>query len=261
MLRYPGSKWSLAPAIVARMPDHYHYVEPFFGSGAVFFSKPPAPHEVINDLNDQVVNLFRTLRCRPDDLCWAISLTPWSRVEYDESHVVTGNPLEDARRFVIRCWQAHAADMAKKTGWRTRGATQRARSMSDRWARVPDQLHQVAGRLLLAEIEHRPAVEVIARHNSPDTLLYLDPPYVQSARTQALYGCEMTDDDHRELLAAAVAHTGPVIISGYTSDLYNDILDGWHQTALTAPKAEKAAVRTEILWANRAAAAGQLALL
>lgn len=133
--------------------------------------------------------------------------------------------------------------------------------MSDRWARVPDQLHQVAGRLLLAEIEHRPAVEVIARHNSPDTLLYLDPPYVQSARTQALYGCEMTDDDHRELLAAAVAHTGPVIISGYTSDLYNDILDGWHQTALTAPKAEKAAVRTEILWANRAAAAGQLALL
>ena len=67
-MRYPGSKWALAPAIVARMPDHYHYVEPFFGAGAVFFTKPPAPHEVINDLNDQVVNLFRVLRDRPDDL-------------------------------------------------------------------------------------------------------------------------------------------------------------------------------------------------
>ena len=126
-LRYPGSKWSLAQDIVNQFGAHYHYVEPYFGSGAVFFSKPVSPHELINDMNSLVVNLFRVLRDRTDELLFALEATPWSRDEYDSSHVLTGDTLEDARRFVTRIWQAHASDLAKKTGWKNRGSKQPAR--------------------------------------------------------------------------------------------------------------------------------------
>ena len=85
-LRYPGSKWSIAHEIVKCFGEHYHYVEPYFGSGAVFFSKPPSPHELINDANDLVANFFRVLRDRTEELQFALEATPWSRSEYGVSH-------------------------------------------------------------------------------------------------------------------------------------------------------------------------------
>lgn len=247
-LRYPGAKWSLARRIVDELPDHYHYVEPFFGSGAVFFTKPPAPHEVVNDANGHVVNLFRVLRDRTADLCWLLETTPWARDEYAQSRVQTGDELEDARRFVVRCWQAHGSDLSKTTGWRTRGAQQRARGMADRWSRVPDQLRTVAGRLIGAEVENRPALEVIRRHAGADCLIYADPPYLPETRTQALYGVEMTHADHSDLLDALRAHPGPVVVSGYRSSMYDQALASWRMVEIKAPKVEKGASRTEVLW-------------
>lgn len=250
-LRYPGAKWSIAPKIVAQFPAHYHYVEPFFGSGAVFFSKSGSGHELINDLNGLAINMFRMLRDRTEDLVWALEATPWSRQEYDESHIVTGDELEDARRFVVRCWQAHASDLAKKTGWKNRGSRQRAGGMSIRWQKVPEQLRTVAMRLQDAEIESRPALEVIRRFNTTDTLIYADPPYLPSTRTQKMYGEEMTEQEHVELLELLVAHTGTVVLSGYANELYNSILKGWEQVEISPPKVEKGAARVEVLYIKR----------
>src|SRR5690606_34094645 len=226
-LRYPGSKWSIASEITTYFGPHYHYVEPYFGSGAVFFTKAPSPHELINDTNSLVVNFFRVLRDRTDDLVWELESTPWSRSEYDEAHVVTGDPLEDARRFVVRVWQAHASDLAKKTGWKNRGVRQKARGMSVRWQRVPEELAELAWRLKDAEIEQRPALEVMRRFASKDTLIYADPPYLPSTRTQKMYGQEMTEAEHVEMLEVLVAHPGPVVLSGYVNALYDEALAGW----------------------------------
>lgn len=247
-LRYPGAKWSIAPIVIQNFAEHFHYVEPFFGSGAVFFSKPPSGHELINDANGLVVNLFRMLRERTDELCWALEATPWSRDEYDASDIVTGDNLEDARRFVVRLWQAHASDLAKKTGWKNRGSSQRAGGMSLRWQKVPEQLRTVAWRLADAEIEHRPAVEVIRRFATRDSLIYSDPPYLHSVRTQKMYGEEMTEQEHIEMLQALLAHPGPAVISGYANPLYSEMLVGWRTIQIAPPKVEKAAVRTEILY-------------
>lgn len=252
VLRYPGSKWSLAPRIADTFRPHAHYVEPFFGSGAVFFTKPPAAHEVLNDSNGSIVNLFRMLRDRTDELCWLLETTPWSRAEYDNSHILTGDELEDARRFVVRCWQAHASDLAKKTGWKSRGAQQRAGGMSHRWLKVPEQLRELAWRLADAEIEHRDALDVIARHASEDCLIYADPPYPHSVRTQHMYGFEMTDSDHQTLLSVLLRHPGQVVISGYANPLYDEALGAWERITLKPPKVEKAAVRTEVLWVKPA---------
>lgn len=247
-LRYPGSKWSLAQQIVDHFGPHYHYVEPYFGSGAVFFTKPVSPHELINDMNSLVVNFFRVLRDRTDDLVFALEATPWSRDEYDESHVVTGDELEDARRFVTRIWQAHASDLAKKTGWKNRGSSQSARGMSIRWQRVPSELTELGLRLKDAEIENRPAIDVINRFATKNTLIYADPPYVMETRTQKMYGVEMTVPEHVEMLDALIAHPGHVVISGYENELYDERLEGWHKVVVKAPKAEAGAHRYEALW-------------
>jgi DNA adenine methylase len=242
--------------IVGQFQDHYHYVEPFFGSGAVFFSKPPVPHEVINDRNSQVANMFTVLRDRTEELLWALEMTPWSRDEYDQSHIVTGDDLEDARRFIVRCWQAHASDLAKKTGWKNRGPSQRAAGMSHRWNKVPVQLQALALRLKDAEIENREALQVIERHAAPDCLIYADPPYPHSVRTQTMYNDEMTDEDHLVLLGALKAHPGPVVVSGYANPMYDDALAEWDRVAVKPPKVEKQAPRIEVLWVKPEAATG-----
>lgn len=248
-LRYPGSKWSLAQDIVSQFDAHYHYVEPYFGSGAVFFSKPVSPHELINDMNGLVVNLFRVLRDQTDDLLFALEATPWSRDEYDASHVLTGNALEDARRFVTRIWQAHASDLAKKTGWKNRGSKQPARGMSVRWQRVPAELAELAMRLKDAEIENRPAIDVMQRFATSDTLIYADPPYLMETRTQKMYAHEMSVDEHLEMLDVLSSHPGPVVISGYENSIYDKHLRrGWKTVKVKPPKVEKQAARMEVLW-------------
>jgi len=214
----------------------------------VFFTKDASPHELVNDINSLVVNFFRVLRDRTEEFQFTLEATPWSREEYDRSHELTGDDLEDARRFVTRVWQAHASDLAKKTGWKNRGSKQRARGMSIRWQRVPAELAEIAYRLKDAEIENRPAIEVIRRFPTKDTLIYADPPYLMETRTQKLYSSEMTPDDHLEMLDALVAHPGPVVISGYESDTYSRALAGWRKVLLKPPKVEKQAQRMEVLW-------------
>jgi DNA adenine methylase len=248
VMRYPGAKWSLAPTIISHFPPHFHYVEPFFGSGAVFFTKDPVPHEVINDRSSQVTNLFTVLRDQPDDLCWKLETTPWARDEYVISDVQTGDPLEDARRFVVRCWQAHASDLYKKTGWRSRGGKQRAGGMSQRWQKVPDQLRALALRLRDAEIENRDGIEVIERHAGPDVLIYADPPYPAAVRTQHTYAHEMDDAAHLRLLKALRNHPGPVVLSSYANEMYDEALGSWQRIELKAIKVEKGNPRTEVLW-------------
>jgi DNA adenine methylase len=247
-LRYPGSKWSIAQQIIGQFGSHYHYVEPYFGSGAVFFSKPVSPHELINDINNLVVNFFRVLRSRSDELVFALEATPWSREEYNHSHVLTGDELEDARRFVTRIWQAHASDLAKKTGWKNRGSKQPARGMSIRWQRVPSELAEMAIRLKDAEIENRPAIEVIRRFATKDTLIYADPPYLMETRTQKMYAYEMEVEEHLEMLGAMASHPGPAVISGYENSIYDKQLRGWNKIKVKPPKVEKQAVRMEVLW-------------
>jgi DNA adenine methylase len=247
-LRYPGSKWSLAQEIVSLFGKHYHYIEPYFGSGAVFFSKPVSPHELVNDMNGLVVNFFRVLRDQTDEFLFALEATPWSREEYDKSHIQTGEAVEDARRFVTRIWQAHASDLAKKTGWKNRGSKQPARGMSVRWQRVPSELAAMATRLKDAEIENRPAVEVMRRFTTKDTLIYADPPYLMETRTQKMYANEMSVDDHLEMLDLLKFHPGPAVISGYDNSIYDKHLKGWKKIFIKPPKVEKQANRMEVLW-------------
>lgn len=233
IIKYPGSKWRLADWIISLMPPHKSYLEPFFGSGAVFFKKPPSRIETINDLDGEIVNLFQVVRDRPEALERAVALTPYSREEYErawELHkdgAVT-DPVELARLTLVRYCQTRGSCSVYKAGWKNDRAGREYAYAVRYWNNLPEWIATAVERLKEAQIEQKPAVDVIRRFASPDVLIYADPPYVLSTRKQRQYNVEMAKDaQHEELLAALLAHPGPVMLSGYDNELYNDTLKGW----------------------------------
>jgi DNA adenine methylase len=258
VLKYPGAKWSLASWIIEHMPPHTTYLEPFFGSGAVFFNKRPSKVETINDIDGNVVNLFRVIRERPEELARLIEFTPWARDEYYASYEQTGDPLEGARRFLVRCWQAHGTRLGNRTGWRHN--IQGPNGGLNGWNNLPKSIIKIAKRFDGVQIESQPAVEIIGRHNFENVLIYADPPYVWETRTdrdrgRKMYHHEMTDQEHIELLDALDAHSGPVLLSGYACPLYDERLSKWDRHSCKA-QAECGQTRIEVLWLNQVAADG-----
>lgn len=252
ILHYPGSKWSMAEWIISHMPVHTTYLEPYFGSGAVLFNKQRSPLETVNDLDGKVVNLFKVIRDRPDELARAVHWTPYSREEYLSCQIKGTNDLEQARRFLVRCWQSIRVKTGSISGWKCRGTPDDSYRIKQ-WNNLPDKLFPVAERLKDVQIECRPALEIIKRYNRPDVLIYADPPYLSETRNGDIYEHEMTEQDHAELLQALLTHQGPVILSGYASQLYDDALEDWYREEIQQV-IETGQARTEVLWINPMAA-------
>lgn len=261
VLRYPGAKWRLADWIVGHLPPHEVYLEPFFGSGAVLLNKPPARCETVVDRDGRIVNLFRTMRDQPDELAAAVALTPYARAEYELSDgPPTGDAVEDARRFLVRVWMAHAGRTLARSGWRVDLLGRVGTPMPGQWQGLPGRILDAAQRLRDVHVECRPALAVLAGLRDARVCVYADPPYpvatLASARDR-YYAHTMDDADHAALLDALVAHPGPVVLSGYACPLYDDRLGpaGWRR-AERPTVAYRGAARTESLWVNAAAADG-----
>lgn len=252
VLKYPGSKWRIADWVISHFPKHHTYIEPFFGSGAVLFNKVPSPIETVNDLDNNITNLFKIIRDYPDELARLIATTPFSRFEYDLTfeNQVPKDDFEKARIFLIQCWQGHGfRTNGYKVGWKNDvQGRERAYALSN-WYRLPKWILQVTDRLKKVQIECRPAEEFISRHRYPNVLIYADPPYVLNTRAGKQYKNEMTDADHIKLLDILDEHPGPVILSGYKSDLYDERLKHWQQKTIPA-LAEHGRKREEVIWIN-----------
>lgn len=255
VLKWPGAKWTLSQQIISMLPEHKIYLEPFLGSGAVFFNKTPSFTEILNDLDGDIVNLFTCIRDFPEELAIMIELTPYSREEYKGSYDRTEcTSLERARRFIIRCNMARAGMQYYSTAWRhagpVLGATCRQR-VSGPWKKIPAEILDAANRLKDAEIENTDAIELIKKYSHLDCLIYADPPYLLSTRKQRYYNVEMeSEEEHITLLETLIRHSGPVILSGYNSDLYNSYLTNWTRYEFYA-QAEQGKKRTEVVWINR----------
>lgn len=265
-LRYHGGKWRLAPWVIEHFPPHRVYVEPFGGAASVLLRKPRSYAEIYNDKDDEVVGLFRVLRSpRAAELEEALRLTPFARREFEESYQPADDPLERARRLVVRSFMGFGSNghnTAVKTGFRSNSNRSGTTPAHD-WTGIPSALRAVAERFAGVVVENRDALEVMRKHDSMATLHYVDPPYIHSTRSSRLssrndyhgYKHEMTEAQHAELLAGAREMAGMVALSGYPHPLYDDALPGWRRI-LHATHADGARKRTEALWLNPAAQRG-----
>jgi DNA adenine methylase len=255
---YFGGKILVGPAIAALLPDHAHYVEPFCGSLAVLFAKPPSAHETVNDVDGDLMNFWQVLRDQPDDLARMCALTPHSRAEWRRCEDLdVADPLERARRLWCRLSQSRTGRL-RRAGWRH--YVQPAGSGTnmpgyldayvDRMAPAVERLHRVS-------LECLPALDVIAKYGTHgDVLLYCDPPYLGSTRANdRAYQHElMTEAEHRELAEALHAAQAAVVISGYPSDLYDrELYPGWdrHTIAAGTGQGTRWGNRVEVVWSNR----------
>lgn len=268
VLRWHGGKWKLAPWILAHFPPHRVYVEPFGGAASVLMRKERSYAEVYNDLDCEVVNLFRLLRDEraAAQLTELLRLTPFSRDEFEESYADTDDQVERARRMVVRSFMGFGSDGVNsewRTGFRANSNRSGTTPAHD-WKNYAEVLTFAVERLRGVIVENRDAREVMSAHDGPNTLHYVDPPYVHSTRSQksrrkgnggvAAYRHEMTDANHAELLDYLKTLAGAVVVSGYPHPLYDQVLAGWHRTEAHA-LADGARARTEVLWINAAAEA------
>lgn len=257
VIRYHGGKFRLADWVISHFPDHRCYVEPFGGAASVLMRKERSYAEIYNDLDNEVVNLFTVLRDAElnEKLQVACSLTPYSREEFKLASELSFDSVERARRMVIRACMGFgsASGLGGTSGFRSDSKRKYALS-SHLWARYPENLGAICQRLQGVIIENKPAVDLIKQHDTADTLFHLDPPYVSDTRVTGnrYYNYEMTDEQHQELLNTIKGIKGKALISGYSSDLYNNALSEWgkvtKESRISAGRGT--GIRTECLWMN-----------
>ena len=249
ILKYPGAKWRIADWIIGHFPEHKVYCEPFFGSGAVFFKKQPSYIETINDRDENIVNLFEVCRKFPEELSAAINMTPFAREEFANCYEMNvADPIERARRTLVRFHQSFGTSNSSKNSWRN-VQTYGGPRCATMWNYLPETIIQCCERLKEAQIENIDGIELIKRYDDKDTLIYCDPPYLQSLRKRNMYAFEMNDKEHINLLRALKESNSMVVLSGYDNELYNEELQGW-RTAEKATTAQMGKHRIEKLWMN-----------
>jgi len=266
VLRYHGGKFRLAPWILSFFPPHSCYVEPFGGAASVLLLKDRVGAECYNDLDSQVVNVFRILR-DPEtaaELKRRVELTPFAREEFDRSYEPAVDEIDAAHKLIVRSFMGHGSDSATsgcRTGFRSKLTDGRALPAYE-WATWSDAIPAFTKRLSGVVIENRNALEVIQRLDGKGTLIFADPPYIHSSRSSLAgrsanthgYRHEMTDDDHRHMADVLRAAHGMVVLSGYATPLYdNELFSDWERYE-RRHMADGGRQRTEVVWINPACA-------
>ncbi|MBB5447110.1 MULTISPECIES: DNA adenine methylase [unclassified Paraburkholderia] len=266
LISYFGGKFRLAAWVLSHLPPHEIYVEPFGGAASVLLQKPRSKGEIYNDLDGEIVNLFRVVR----DRAWrarlidALTLTPYSRVEFAEVWGGTPDPVERARRLCVRAQMGFGAMASTRPLQSSTGfAADMQSDGAKQWSRYPKRLGAIGERLQGVMIENRPAVELIAHHDAPDVLFYVDPPYLPETRSGHAdgggrdYRHEMTTLEHADLLAMLANLRGMAVVSGYASPIYERALAGWarvsHKSRAQGQRGSVA--REETLWISPSACA------
>lgn len=259
---YFGSKNKIAFQICDELPPHSCWIEAFCGSAALTLAKPPAPMEIINDIDKQIVNFFEQLRKNEKELCRLVALTPYAREELNIAR--NGDKrvdnLEKARRFLVEAMMSINGVFGESPGgfsYSQSYSRDGREARVNRWFNLPDRISKVAERLKNVRIENKNAIELLKMfQNRPATLIYLDPPYLVE-RTNGYNNEANCNDFHHKLLKLANKSKCMILISGYTNPLYEEFLTkdkGWSFRSIithTKDSLGRSHSRIEILWMNK----------
>lgn len=281
-LRYHGGKSRLAAKLLSLFPPHRVYTEAYGGGASVLLLKPRCYSEIYNDLDGEVVNVFRVLqdRRKAARLEQLLRMTPFARAEFELSYKHTRSDVERARRTIIRSFMGWGSDSISRlkascagfntrisstmlTGFRWNSNRSGTTAASD-WRVYPDCLSAFTERLQGVVIENRDAKEILRKMDRADALHYVDPPYPMHVRktgkgsaVEHRYRWEMTDEDHEELANLLRSLKGMVIVSSYPSQFYDRLYRGWNSYSWTGGQFVSQNSgnkrRTEKVWMNEAA--------
>jgi DNA adenine methylase len=257
-LKWHGGKHYLARKIIGLMPPHTHYVEPFFGGGAVLLAKDPeGVSEVVNDIHCDLTNFWRVLQ---DESAFGaflrrVEAIPFSQVEWEHSRECPADDVARGLAFFVRCRQSLAGRM---NGFAPLSRTRTRRGMNEQasaWIAAVDGLPEVHARLRRVAILCGDALQIIRQQDGPDTLFYCDPPYLHETRSAPdAYHHEMTTDQHRELLDVLKSCRGKIVLSGYDNGLYARELATWKRHDFQLPNNAAGGVKkrrmTECVWTS-----------
>jgi len=253
-IRYYGGKQKLAKVIVPLIPPHVVYAEPFAGGAAIFFAKPPSKTEVLNDTNGELINFYRVVSEKYNDLQKEIRRTLHSRRQYGDAQVVYANPhlfseVKQAWAVWVLCNQGFAGKI--NGGW---GYSRIKNALPISQAHKKEEFtERYAKRLGLVHLECSDGLSVIQRWDSPDSFFYCDPPYVGS--TCGHYA-GYTLNDFEQLLSCLSKIKGKFLLSSYPSDLLSTWTknNGWYTKKIEQPIAVNFGSgrknKTEVLTAN-----------
>ncbi len=236
-----GGKSLLANWILDHFSDHRIYVEPYGGMANVLLKKKPSEVEVYNDLDKRLVNLFQVIRDpgKLHELQRLCELTPYSRTEFEAlvDEKEPSDPIQRAHWFFVRCRQARGglgSQTLTPNAWATSKRSRREMPEPvSKYLSAIDGLPGVADRFRKVMIESKPALDVLQKYDSDDALFYCDPPYPHdtlAGAKQPLYAVTMTDGDHAELLTVLKSVKAKVVLSGYSTRMYESTLAEWNKT-------------------------------
>jgi DNA adenine methylase len=278
-----GGKGNMVRKILPLFPEHHTYVEPFGGGASLLFAKRPSSVEVYNDLNSGLVQFFRVIR---DEEKFAkfhrlVSLTPYAREEYNYCRENWESQEDDVMRaymwYVVARW-SFSGKFGESFGTSVTHSVNGMVSSCARWLSTIELLPQIHTRITRVQIERQDFRTILDRYDTPGTLFYCDPPYVQETRMAHRYKHEMTEGDHRDFVNLLLGLQGMAIVSGYAHPIYSPLDNaGWarrdFETACSAAARTRATgilgkgaalekqKRTETVWCSPNCGARQLELL
>ena len=266
-----GGKHYLTKLLLQLIPPHEVYCEPFAGGAALFWAKEPSPVEVLNDIDFRIVAFYRCLRNenlwrKLQEMC---ELTPYSRAEFysvrEKLKKYLGDPrkvdefsddelLELAWAFYVFNRQSFSAAIANPA-WsfpkKSKGVTLRAfRSTIAEFEHFHLRLRNVV-------IECDDAINVIKRYDTPQTLFFVDPPYLpETLNTPKNYLFQMTEEQHRNLLETLRKVQGKVLLTHPKCPLYKEMLSDWqvievaYRNTSAIGKGSEGAKVKDAIWRN-----------
>jgi DNA adenine methylase len=242
-VRWFGGKGNLLPWIAQFVPYARTYVEPFGGAASLLFQREPSRVEVYNDLHEDLVNLFRVLQ-DPEaskELEYRIKYTLYSRSELERSIHIYNNPAP-SQSYVLRAWAFYTlcnqtfsgvGPYAKTSGYWSKCITTSDNNKAatvNKWQSRQQLFQAWRERIARVQIECRPALYVLDQYDTPDTIFYVDPPYVHDTRKGKVYDHELENEDHTKLVNTLLTLQGSVTLSAYAHELYQPLeANGWER--------------------------------
>ena len=243
-----GGKFYLADFIISNFPEHKIYVEPFCGGGTVLLRKNPSEIEIINDIDSGIISIFESVKNDCNNF-----LEKLSQIEYCKENFTKALNNEfdkPINEFILR--RMSRSGMKKNFSWSER---LRGGQVGDvnAWQNAIKNIPLTSKRLQNVKIYNKPAIEIIKIYNNENVLLYCDPPYLHETRvSKNVYDYEMNRQEHIELAEELNDFKGKVVLSGYESNLYNQLYKNWNKIEKSivnhSSQQKKKSLKKEVLW-------------